>query len=77
LAEFIQARGEIFCSETYKLINPILNSEEWKISVTVPLHKKGGKTDCSNYEEIPLLSAADTFIQHPSVKVNSSWFKII
>jgi hypothetical protein len=29
-------------------------SEEWKESITVPIHKKVDKTDCSNYSGISL-----------------------
>jgi hypothetical protein len=51
-AELIQAGGETLCLEIYKLINLILDKElpqQWKESVVVPIHKKGDKTDCSNY----------------------------
>jgi len=31
--------------------------EEWKESIIVPIYKKGGTTDCSNYRGMSLLSA--------------------
>jgi len=30
--------------------------EEWKVSITVPIYKKGDITDYNNYKGIPLLS---------------------
>jgi hypothetical protein len=51
--------GETFLLEIQKLINLIWNKEElphqWRESVVVPVHKKGDKTDCSNYQGISLL----------------------
>jgi hypothetical protein len=59
-SEVIQAGSEILLSVIHKLINPVCNKKElhdqWKESITVPVHKKGNKTDCSNYRGISLLS---------------------
>jgi hypothetical protein len=45
----IQAGGELLRSETCKHINSIWNKEElpdkWNESITVPIYKKGNKTD--------------------------------
>jgi hypothetical protein len=52
-AELIEAGVKILYSETHKLIMLLWNKEElphqWKESVVIPIHKRGGKTDCSNY----------------------------
>jgi hypothetical protein len=53
LAKLIKAGGETLCSKIYKCICSIRNKEElpqqWKESITVPIHKKGDKNDCNNY----------------------------
>jgi hypothetical protein len=52
-AALIEARGKTSMSAIHKLINSIWNKEElpdqWKESINVPVHKKGDKTDCTNY----------------------------
>ena len=59
LAELIQAGGRTICLEIHKLITSIWEKEklpeEWKVSIIVPIHKKGDKTDCNNYGGISLL----------------------
>jgi hypothetical protein len=32
--------------------------DQWKESIIVPIYKMGGKTDCSNYRGIKLLSTS-------------------
>jgi hypothetical protein len=55
----IKAEGETL------LIRSIWNEEElpqqWKESITIPIYKKGGKTDGNNYLGISLLSSAYKF----------------
>jgi hypothetical protein len=52
-AKLIKTGSETLCSEIHRLICFIWNKEElpqqWKESITVPIHKKGDKTDCNNY----------------------------
>jgi len=58
-AELIKAGGRTICLEIRKLITSIWKKEklpeEWKESIIVPTHKKGGKTDCNNYRGTSLL----------------------
>jgi hypothetical protein len=54
-SELIQAGGETLLSGIHKLINSVWNKKElrgrWKESITVPIYKKGNKTDCCNYQD--------------------------
>jgi hypothetical protein len=59
-AELIKVGGRTICCAIHKLIIAIWNKEElpeeWKESITVPIHKKGdNKTDCNKYRGISLL----------------------
>jgi hypothetical protein len=61
-AELIQAGRETLHSEIHKLIKLIWKKEElshqWRESIMAPVHRKGDKTDCSNYQGISLLSTS-------------------
>jgi hypothetical protein len=52
-AELIQAGGKTLRLEIHKLIKLIWNKQQlpqqWKEITVVPIHKKGDKTECSNY----------------------------
>ena len=64
-AELIKAEGRTARSEIYKFINSIWNKEElpeqWKESITVPIYKKGDRTECNNYRGVSLLSTTYKF----------------
>ena len=66
--ELIKAGGRTIRSEIHKLINFIWNKkelpEEWKESITVPIYKKGDKTDCSNYIGISILSTTHKILSN-------------
>jgi hypothetical protein len=57
LAELIQGGSEILLSVIHKLVNSVWNKEELPDQF-VPVHKKGGKTNCNNYRGISLLSTS-------------------
>jgi hypothetical protein len=67
-AELIHAGGETLESMIHKLISSIWNKEElpdqWKGSITVPIHKKGDKTDCNNYHGKSVLSTSYKIISN-------------
>ena len=58
-AELIKAGGRTIRYAIYKLFIATWNKEElpeeWKESITVPIYKKGDKTNCSNYRGKSLL----------------------
>jgi hypothetical protein len=62
LVQLIQAGGKILQPTVHKPITSIWHKEKlpdkWKESIIVPVHKKGHKTECSNYQGISLLSAS-------------------
>jgi hypothetical protein len=43
--------------------------DQWKESIILPIHKKGDKTDCSNYHAINFIQI---FIKYP-LKVKSTY----
>jgi hypothetical protein len=59
-AEMIKAGSRIVRSESHRLVDSFLNKkelpEQWKGSNSVPICKKGDKTECNNYRGISLLS---------------------
>jgi hypothetical protein len=68
-------------SAIHKLINCVWNKEElpdqWKESIIVPIHEKGGKTDLNNYCAISLLSTAYKIVLHVLSMLNLYIHEII
>jgi hypothetical protein len=56
-AELITARGMTIHSEIHSIWNKDEMPDKWKEVITVPIYKKGDKTECSNYRDISLLSS--------------------
>jgi hypothetical protein len=55
----VQEAGRAVYSKILSLILFGINkpmSQQWKESIIVPIHRKGDKTDCSNYQSISQLS---------------------
>ncbi|PNF32310.1 hypothetical protein B7P43_G16244, partial [Cryptotermes secundus] len=73
--ELIQAGGKILRSKIHNLIifiwHEVKLPDQWKESSIVPVHKKGDKTDCSNYWGISAINFIQNFIQYSSLKVKS------
>lgn len=89
-AEMLKSMG----SEGLKILKVICNKawmegkvpQDWKIGIIVPLHKKGDKSDCSNYRGITLLSIVSkiyerilqrklTKITEPTLEQSQSGFR--
>jgi hypothetical protein len=68
--ELMQAGGETLYSKILKPIKLIWNKEElphqWKDPAVLPIHKRGDKTDCSNYRGILFVNFIQNFIKHSS-----------
>jgi len=65
-AEVIQAGSSTMHSEILKLIDSVWNKKELPerkatVIVLIPIDKKGDKTDCSNYQGLPLFQLHSEF----------------
>ena len=66
-SELNKAGGRTIHYQIHKHIISIWNKEElpeWKQSITVPIYRKGYKTDCSNYRGISLLHTTYTILSN-------------
>ena len=74
LSKLFKARGRTFRHVIHNLINSVWIKEELpkelKESIIVPIHKKGDKTDCSNYLGISFLSSTYKIVYMQSKKIH-------
>jgi hypothetical protein len=60
--------AESLLSEIHKLIKFMWDKGElplqWKETIVLPIHKKGDKSDCSNYRAISFLLTSYTILLH-------------
>jgi hypothetical protein len=68
LAEWIQTGGETLWPVVHIQTTSTCNKEElpeqWKESISVPIHKMDDKTDCNNYRGISLLSTSYKYLSN-------------
>ena len=65
-AELFKSGGPSLHAAVHKLILAIWRQEklprEWKKSIIIPIHKKGGENNCSNFRGISFLPACYKFL---------------